>query len=70
MVAGRASETVNPQSDAGWVPPERGSDYAALGCGNVGLRALFTDTVDSPFAMDVISLTIVTDTEMIESYYG
>ena len=56
MVEGRTSETVNPQLGAGRVPPERGGDYAALAGGNVGLRALFTDTVDSMFAMDVISL--------------
>ena len=51
--------------ETGWVVADIDSSfYAALAGGNVGLRVLFTDTVDS------ISLTIVTDAETIESYYG
>ncbi len=57
--------------ETGWVSADIDvSFFGALAGGNVGLRALFTDTVDGMFAMDVISLTIVTDTETIESYYG
>jgi len=44
--------------------------FPALAAGRVGLNALFTDTVDSMFAIDFISLTIQTSTATIESFYG
>jgi hypothetical protein len=44
--------------------------FPALAGGKVGLRALFTDTVDAMFAMDFISLTIETGVGTIESFYG
>ena len=57
--------------ETGWVSADIDSSfYAALAGGNVGLRALFTDTVDAMFAMDFISLTIVTDIETVVSNYG
>jgi hypothetical protein len=46
------------------------SVYPALAGGNVGLWALFTDTVDAMFAMDFISLTIETASDTTESFYG
>jgi len=46
------------------------SFYDVLAGGNVGLIALFTDTVDAMFAMDFISLTIETSSDTIVSYYG
>lgn len=47
------------------------SFFPALAGGNVGLRAVFTDTVDAMFALDFISLTIETATsEVIQSFYG
>ncbi len=46
------------------------SFFPALAGGDVGLKALFTDTVDAKLAIDFIALTIVTSTSTIESYYG
>ncbi len=57
--------------ETGWVSADIDSTFfPALSGGNVGLRALFTDTVDAMFAMDFISLTIETDVGTIESHYG
>ena len=73
---GTAAYPDPPQPDmglveTGWISADIDSAfYPALAGGNVGLRALFTDTVDAMFAMDVIALTIVTDMETITSYYG
>lgn len=57
--------------ETGWISSDIDSSfYPALAGGKVGLRALFTDTVDSMFAMDCIVLAIETDAETILSYYG
>jgi hypothetical protein len=50
--------------------PIDASFYPALAGGAVGLRAVFTDTVDAMFAMDFISLTIETDAGTVEMQYG
>ena len=44
--------------------------FPALAGGSIGLNALFSDTVDSVFAIDFISLTIETSVATIESFYG
>jgi hypothetical protein len=57
--------------ETGWISAEiESSFFPALAGGNVGLRALFTDTVDAMFAVDFVGLTIVTDTGVVESHYG
>ncbi len=74
---GSASPPGAPQLDMGqletaWVSADIDSSFfPALAGGKVGLRALFTDTVDAMFAMDVISLTIETSRGgLVESLYG
>jgi len=46
------------------------SFFPALAGGEVGLRALFTDTVDAAFALDFIALRIETASETTVCYYG
>ncbi len=46
------------------------SFFPALAGGYIGLNFLFTDTGDSMFAMDFISLTLETAVETVTSYYG
>ncbi|MBW8001197.1 MAG: PEP-CTERM sorting domain-containing protein [Planctomycetes bacterium] len=46
------------------------SFFPALAGGSIGLDFLFTDTDDSMFAIDFVSLTIQTDAATIESYFG
>ena len=73
---GTTTPPEDPQVDmgvleTGWISAEIDSSfYPALAGGSVGLKALFTDTVDSKFAMDFISLNIETSSNMTESYYG
>lgn len=50
--------------------PIASSFYPVLAAGRVGLKSLFTDTVDGAFALDCIALTIRTNSEEITSYYG
>ena len=57
--------------ETGWVSAAiDASFFPALAGGKVGLKALFTDTVDAMFAMDFIALSIETATDTTESYYG
>jgi len=59
------------QVETGWASADiDASFFPALAGGSIGLRALFTDTVDGMFAMDCILLTVETGTSTIESYYG
>ena len=46
------------------------SFFPALTDGHVSLDLMMTDTDDAMFAIDFISLTIVTNIETVESYYG
>ena len=55
----------------GWVSADIApSFFPALAGGHVGMRALFTDTVDGMFAMDFVSLTIETAADTFVSCYG
>ena len=58
--------------ETGWVSADiDASFFPALAAGNVGLKALFTDTVDAMFAMDLIALTIETGSRTtVTSFYG
>lgn len=73
---GTAAFPEDPQVDMGpletgiFSAPIDSSFFPELSGGRIGLRALFTDTVDAMFAMDFLSLTIETSTGMTESYYG
>jgi hypothetical protein len=46
------------------------SFFPALAGGHIGLDLCFTDTGDSMFALDFISLTLETASETVTSYYG
>jgi hypothetical protein len=57
--------------ETGWLSADIDSSFfTTLACGNMGVRAPFTDTVDTMFAVDCIALTIVTSSDTVESYYG
>ena len=58
--------------ETGWITADIDSAFfPALAGGEVGLRALFTDTVDAMFAMDCIILTIETGRGgLVEALYG
>jgi hypothetical protein len=46
------------------------SFFPALAGGNIALAFCFTDTDDSMFAIDFMSLTINTNSETVQSFYG
>ena len=57
--------------ETGWISAEIDSYFfPALTSGKVGLSFCLTDTGDSMFAMDFMSLTIRTTSSVIESYFG
>ena len=57
--------------ETGWILANIDSSfYPALAAGNIGLIATFTDTHDAMFAIDCLALSIETDGDPVESYYG
>jgi hypothetical protein len=57
--------------ETGWISADiDASFYPALASGRVGLKALFTDTVDGMFAVDCIVLEIETDSATLQFLYG
>ena len=74
---GTAAWPDTPQVDmgvleTGWISADIDSGfYPALAGGKVGLRALFTDTVDAMFALDCLILSIELEgEEFVHAYYG
>ena len=57
--------------ETGWISADiDASFFPALAAGSIGLIATFTDTDDAMFAIDCLSLTIETDGDPVESFYG
>lgn len=73
---GTAAYPASPQIDMGALQtgivsvPIDAAFFPALAGGQVGLRALLTDTDDAMFAMDFIGLTVQTNAGTLHSYYG